>query len=365
MKRFNCQACGQVLAFEDQACSKCASPLGYLPDRETLSALSPAGEGLWQAIAEPDGPARRKCFNAETHAVCNWLVTGESESSTLCIACGLNRTIPDLSIAGNHSLWRKVEDAKHRLVYGLLRLGLPVTSKVEHPEAGLAFDFLADPLAPFQDSPTIMTGHAQGIVTLNIAEADDAVREARRRDMDEPYRTLLGHFRHESGHYYWERLIRRGGRLRSFRSRFGDERADYTQALARHHEQGPPADWPERFISAYASCHPWEDWAETWAHYLHIVDALETARENGIRIDPPKGSGARPSRPRFDPYHVVPFDTLIRHWMPLADAVNRLNRSLGQPDIYPFAPSPEALLKLRFVHRLVKKGAGSVSVRLR
>jgi hypothetical protein len=143
--------------------------------------------------------------------VCNWLVPGDSDAGTLCVACGLNRTIPDLSIAGNHALWRKVEDAKHRLIYGLLRLGLPLTSKVEDPEAGLAFDFLADPLAPFQDSPTIMTGHAQGIVTLNIAEADDAVREARRLDMDEPYRTLLGHFRHESGHYYWERLIRRGG----------------------------------------------------------------------------------------------------------------------------------------------------------
>lgn len=357
MKRFSCQSCGRRLHFEDAACPGCRATLGYLPEQEVLSALDPAGPGLWRPLADADGPPRRRCDNGETHGVCNWLAPAGAAPGTLCRACGLNRTIPDLSVAGNRELWQRVEAAKRRLVYGVLRLDLPLTAKTEDPVGGLAFDFLADPAGPFPDAPTIMTGHAQGIVTLNIAEADDAVREARRLAMEEPFRTLLGHFRHESGHYYWERLIRRGP-IRAFRRRFGDERANYAAALARHHAEGPPADWPERFISAYASCHPWEDWAETWAHYLHMVDALETARNNALRVEPPARTDAPVSRPRFDPYRVTAFGSLIRHWLPLADAVNSLNRSLGQPDLYPFAPSPAAVEKLRFVHRVVRNAAG-------
>jgi hypothetical protein len=208
------------------------------------------------------------------------------------------------------------------------------------------FEFLAD-----QPGQPVLTGHAQGVITLNVAEADDAERVKRRVEMHEPYRTLLGHFRHESGHYYWDRLVDEGGRVEAFRQVFGDERADYGQALQAHYARGGALpDWQEHYVSAYATAHPWEDWAETWAHYLHMVDLLETAAAYNTRVSlPGQGIGldevinplgtARPS-----------FDALVRQWVPLTLMVNSLNRSLGQEDAYPFALSPNALGKLRFVH---------------
>ena len=249
-------------------------------------------------------------------------------------------------------LWQRLEGAKHRMVYGLLRLGLPLISKADDP-SGLAFDFLADPASAWQDSPQIMTGHAEGLITINIAEADDAERERRRQDMAEPYRTLLGHFRHEVGHYYWERLVRGGPWHEPFRELFGDESVDYGARLEAHHAGGPPADWQDRFVSAYASAHPWEDWAETWAHYLHVVDTLETAHAFNLRLRPRAGADpALAMAANFDPYGHADFDALIETWLPLTYAVNSLNRSMGQPDLYPFALAPPVVAKLRFVHDL-------------
>ena len=185
--------------------------------------------------------------------------------------------------------WRKLEAAKHRLFYTLLRLNLPIETRNENPE-GLAFDFLAD--QPAQSGPKVMTGHDNGLITIALAEADDAERERRRTAMGEPYRTLLGHFRHEVGHYYWDRLVRDEGRLDPCRAVFGDDSQDYEQALQRHYAEGAPANWQENFVSAYATTHPWEDFAETWAHYLHIVDTLEMAGAFGVQ----RRSEARPKR---------------------------------------------------------------------
>jgi hypothetical protein len=188
---------------------------------------------------------------------------------------------------------------------------------------------------------------------INIAEADDAERERRRQGMAEPYRTLLGHLRHESGHYYWERLVRQGPWLEEFRSCFGDERRDYQVCLQAHYTEGPPPDWQQRFVSAYGSAHPWEDWAETWAHYLHIVDTLETAQAFGLRLSPAAGSDpALAAIADFDPYRERSFDSLIDTWLPLTYAVNSLNRSMGQPDLYPFVIAPAVVAKLRFIHDL-------------
>ena len=147
-------------------------------------------------------------------------------------------------------------------------------------EDGLAFDFIAAAATP------VVTGHASGLITINLAEADDAERERQRNRMGEPYRTLLGHFRHEIAHYYWSRLIENSNRLEEFRALFGDEQQDYVGTLQNHYANGPPPDWPTHFVTAYASAHPWEDFAETWAHYLHIVDTLETASAFGVRIAP-------------------------------------------------------------------------------
>jgi hypothetical protein len=349
MKLFECQDCGQLLYFENTRCERCGRVLGYLPEPAALSALV-AGDGdRWHPLSAPER-AYRLCANA-AHEACNWLVPADAPGA-LCQACRLNRTIPDLGPPEHLLHWQRLEAAKHRLVYGLLRLGLPLLSKADDPDAGLAFDFLADPRSA--ERPNVMTGHAEGLITINLAEADDAERERARKDMGEPYRTLLGHFRHEVGHYYWDRLVRDGPWLESFRTMFGDERRDYGACLEAHHGEGPPPDWQERFVSGYASAHPWEDFAETWAHYLHIVDTLETAAAFGLRIAPKAGRTVGLAMEiDFDPCRQSDFDALLEAWLPLTYAVNSLNHSMGQPTLYPFVLAPTVMGKLRFVHGLI------------
>jgi hypothetical protein len=198
----------------------------------------------------------------------------------------------------------------------------------------------------------VLTGHDGGVITVNINEADDVERERMRVSMHEPYRTLLGHFRHEVGHYYWDQLIAGTAEEAGFREMFGDERADYGEALKRHYAEGAPTDWSAHFISAYASMHPWEDWAETWAHYLHILDTLETAYAFGLRVRPGLAEPADGLKAdiRVDPYRLESFDALIGLWLPLSFAVNSLNRSMGHPDLYPFVIPPAVMEKLRFIH---------------
>jgi hypothetical protein len=352
MKLFECQHCGQLLYFENTRCERCGHLLGYLPDGAMLSALTEEGGDRWRALAAPERLVRF-CANAAPGA-CNWLIPADG-ADTFCPACRLNRTIPDLGPPEHLLRWQRLEAAKHRLVYSLLRLGLPLVSKFEDPGTGLAFDFLADP-AGFPDGPKVLTGHAHGLITINLAEADDAERERARQEMTEPYRTLLGHFRHEVGHYYWERVVLDGPWLEWFRTMFGDERQDYGACLEEHHTEGPAPDWQERFVSGYASAHPWEDFAETWAHYLHIVDTLETAGAFGLHIAPRAGRDPGLAMEiDFDPYRQNDFDALLKAWLPLTYAVNSLNHSMGQPDLYPFVLAPAVMAKLRFVHGLIHR----------
>lgn len=356
MKLFACQNCRQMLYFENTRCERCGSDLGYLPGFGELSALEPAGEeeARRPLLAAAAGNTYRACANAAAEA-CNWLVPAGSPTP-YCAACRHNRTIPDISTEANLARWRRIEFAKHRLFYTLLKLRLPTPSRAEDPEAGLAFDFKADPADPA--APKVLTGHDEGLITIALAEADDAERERRRRQHGEPYRTLLGHLRHEVGHYYWDRLVRDAGRLDACRAVFGDDTEDYALALERHYANGPRADWRESFVSSYASTHAWEDFAETWAHYLHIVDTLETAAAFRVQVDPTDiapGHGLATSID-FDVYEVEDFATVLRAWLPLAFAVNSLNRSMGQPDLYPFVLSAPAVEKLAYMHGLVRDG---------
>ncbi|MBS99545.1 MAG: hypothetical protein CMI01_12810 [Oceanospirillaceae bacterium] len=355
MKLFSCTACGHLAYFENTRCTHCGKTLGFLPGQLRLVALEP-DNNLWR-ISHSDDPRRwRTCQNQLQHNVCNWMLDSE-ENDAFCLACRLNRTIPDLSIAGNLQLWRKLETEKRRLVYSLLRLNLKIQPLGESPE-GLAFDFLADQ-PTFNERGRVLTGHAQGVITLNISEADPVLREKMRSEMAEPYRTVLGHFRHESGHFYWDRLIRDSNALESWRSLFGDERLDYSQALNNHYTQGPPGDWPERFVSAYAASHPWEDWAETWAHFLHIVDTLETAHQFGLRTAPPNGDEENLSLDEpLNPYHEPDFNKVFDHWLALTIALNSLNRSMGHDHAYPFVLTETIKQKLAFVHAQVRH-AGS------
>ncbi len=344
MRLFACQNCGATLFFENTACGRCGLPLGYLPDLATMSALRPAGQG-WAAMAEPER-TYRWCANA-LHGACNWLVA-ERSGQTFCAACRHNRIIPDLSIPLGLERWRKLELAKHRLIYSLIRLGIELPDRIDDPARGLVFDFLDD-----RPEQPVMTGHDNGLITIAAREADDAIREERRNAMQETYRTLLGHFRHEVGHWIWGRLVRDGGRLDECRSLFGDDRADYRAALVRHYREGAPGDWQAGFITAYATSHPWEDFAETWAHYLHIVDTLETADAFGLGLQP---GGSIPSLETggLDPYTADRIEPIIEAWLPLVLAVNSLNRSMGLADLYPFVISEPVIGKLAFMHRIAR-----------
>jgi len=355
MKLFECQHCGQLLYFENTRCERCRRVLGYLPDRALLTALTQEDGERWRSSAAPE-QAFQFCANA-AHDACNWLLPADG-AQRFCRACQLNRMIPHLETPGNLLRWQRLELAKHRLVYGLLRFGLPLASRAADPQTGLAFDFLADSGPAFRENPQAITGHSQGLITINIAEADDAERERHRQDMAEPYRTLLGHFRHEIGHYYWERLVRGGAWLEPFRALFGDERQDYGARLEQHYAAGPRPDWSQRFVSAYAGMHPWEDWAETWAHYLHIVDTLETATAFGLRVQPSAGrDSALAMTADFDPYGEDDFAALVRAWLPLTYALNSLNHSMGQAAFYPFVLVPPVMEKLRFIHDVIRRSS--------
>ena len=349
MRLFACDACTNPVHFDNTACVACGHRLGFVPELGRMTALEPAGDHL---VSPALGRDVVPCANA-AHDACNWLLPA-ARAGELCPACRHNRTIPALDTPETLAAFRRITAAERHLFYSLLAWGLHAPTRSEDAVAGLAFDFLADEIAADGTVTPVMTGHADGVITLAIAEADDAEREARRTRLGEPYRTLLGHFRHEIGHYWWDRLVRDHGRLETFRAVFGDERADYGASLARHYADGPPADWRQHFVSAYASAHPWEDFAETWAHHMHMVDALETARAFGLTLDPRGPAGESLSLEiDFRPYDAPDLATLTAAWPPLTVAVNAINRSLGQPDVYPFVLTPSIEAKLGFVHDLV------------
>ncbi len=350
MLLFKCQNCRQVLYFENTNCVKCGFRVGYLPNLGQLSAVEPDGPN-WSALADKSR-RYRFCENWERHA-CNWMVDAQ-EDETLCLACQHNRTIPDISDPENLKNWQKIEEAKRRLFYSLIKLQLPIPTAASGDPEPLAFDFLADQ----QDGQEkVTTGHDNGLITIALKEADDTVREQMRASLGELYRTMLGHLRHEVGHYYWDKLVRDGGEQESFRQLFGDERNDYGQALQRHYDAGPPPNWQDSFVSSYATMHPWEDWAETWAHYMHIVDTLEMASAFGITIAPHVADKDEDLETdvSFDMHRALPMQQLIDEWLPLTYAVNSLNRSMGQPDLYPFVIPPPVVQKLSYIHQIIHK----------
>ncbi|HTQ39749.1 MAG TPA: putative zinc-binding metallopeptidase [Pirellulales bacterium] len=356
-------SCGRPVFFRNSQCLACKAALGYEPELAQVRALQQGSTvDTWKLHGQKKpAPLWRRCKNFHSPAGCNWLVPIE-DTELLCISCRLNRTIPQLDDPDNCRRWRLIENAKRRLVAQLLMLGLPVKSKVsEDPEHGVMFDFLRSP----KDGPRVLTGHANGLITLNVEEADDSQREKIRHELHEPYRTLLGHFRHEIGHYYWDRLIAGTPWQEKFRTLFGDERQDYAAALKRNYQQGPPADWANQHISSYASVHPWEDWAESWAHYLHVVDSLDTALGYGLRGEDVEAAVEPftvndlydPKAP--DAQRVV---LLVNSWVQLTTVLNELARSMGQHDFYPFVMSRPVLRKMHFIQMVVKEARGGNSL---
>lgn len=347
MKLSICQTCGNLLQFEKSACGRCGAQLGFIPGTLELCALIPRFGGAVSTKSRPDSLWHR-CANAEA-AGCNWLVRDDS-TETLCMACRLNRQIDDLSLSEHMAKWQAIECAKRRLLYTLTRLGLPIASKQDGAARGLSFDFRAS-----TKDEQVFTGHADGLITINIAEACSAERERQRVALGEPYRTLLGHMRHEAGHYYWDLLVWDGGKIDACRAVFGDETEDYSDALKWHYAKQTHEGWQEDYVSSYATAHPWEDFAETWTHYLHIVDTLDTGATFGMTVNPAISSDPQ-SRVvlDLDPYDAADVAALMTAWLPLTAAVNALNRAMGQPDLYPFELGPGAVAKLGFIHDLVR-----------
>ncbi|RMX08722.1 hypothetical protein D8I35_06645 [Corticibacter populi] len=368
MKTFQCTHCASLVFFDNSVCMQCGHALGFDPNTLGMLAIAPAQDSgapasdagtppLWQLVPQPGEiiPATRyrQCRNQIDHQACNFLLdAGDPEA--YCVSCRQTRTIPNLSVPGNLQHWTTIENAKRRLYYTLAKLGLegrPVTP---------VYEFLED--VPGEDP--VMTGHANGLITINIAEADDAERTRRRIALHEPYRTLLGHLRHEVGHFYWDQFFQNNeAELAAFRQMFGDEREDYGQALERHY-QNPKPDWQTAYVSSYATSHPWEDWAETWAHYLHLIDLQETAAgyRMGFVLHGAQGQTQEQAIDPFDfiaqgPQAGMPQDItlLLNQSMGVSLVLNSLNRSLGQNDAYPFALSTPVLQKLEFVHNVVRR----------
>lgn len=348
MRRYTCPNCSNEVHFRNTECVNCQSPLGYVPERDQVFSTAP-GHGRWH-----DGATvYAACANREVIG-CNWLVE-DGQGGEHCASCRHTLVIPDLSSDDNRNHWAALEEAKRRLFYSIEKFRLGVGDIVNQPDTALRFEFKADLRLPGGGTRRVLTGHEQGLITINVAEADDPTREKHRKAMGEPYRTLIGHFRHEVGHYYWDRLVFNTPKLEPFRTLFGDEREDYGEALRRHYEQGAPPGWETTHVSAYACAHSWEDFAETWAHYVHIVDGLETAGCYGL-----DGHGSDAGRHRSSggwsdagPYVAAEFKPLIDAWVPLTVAMNAMNRSIGLGDFYPFVLSDTIFAKLEFIHRLI------------
>lgn len=319
--------------------------LGYLPDLCFISSFDAADDGKWLSLSQTgNGRLYKQCTNYVNQQICNWMVAAE-DPLDLCESCRMTKMIPSLSTERNHTLWQQLENAKRRLLYSLWSLNLRCS-----PDGGneMLFQFIEDDKQEGQ----VLTGHKDGLITININEADPVMREATRERMHERYRTLLGHFRHESGHYYFDRLIAESDWVNEYRELFGDEQQDYSEHLKNYYMNGPPADWEARFISAYASAHPHEDWAETWAHYLHMMDALETAQECGLSLAPGKESTTEKGIGELSIFDDT-FDDVIANWFALTYVLNSLSRSVGMPDAYPFKLSTPVQSKLYFIHKVV------------
>jgi hypothetical protein len=336
VRDFNCPNCGQRLAVENSLCLSCGSALGFSLKDMALLVIAPGPESEHAGAVDED--KYQLCANLHK-AECNWLVETDP-SRQLCTSCALTRMRPADDDTKAMAAFAIAERAKRRLIVELNELNLPIVGRAEDPRYGLAFDLLSS------EHDKVLTGHANGVITLDLAEGDDVHREQLRIAMAEPYRTMLGHFRHEIGHYYFYRLVSTSPeQFARFTELFGDPNADYQAALDRHYDNGAPAGWEKIFVSSYATMHPAEDWAETFAHYLHIRDTLDTSAAFGFA---PSGAG-------FDRRVLGPsgFDTIIEMWLPLAWALNMVNRSMGKEDLYPFVLPPRVLEKMKFIHTII------------
>lgn len=328
MKIFSCPGCAGRLFFDNLSCA-CGREVAFDPE---------AGRFVSEAST---------CSN-RAPIMCNWVAP---EGGGLCESCVTTRIHPDLAVPGNGLLWAKAEQAKRRALAGLRRWGwFGDADDGPRPE----FHMLSEATA--SGSVDVTMGHAAGVVTIDLAESDAAEQVRRREQLGEPYRTMVGHFRHEIAHFLFERLAASGAFTSGFRALFGDERADYGAALRRHYEAGPPEGWERNCISAYASAHPHEDWAESAAHMLHLVDMVDSFAAADL-------SSATFSKPGHDAYAEVDASRLLAAALEIGVALNHVNRALGVDDLYPFVTPDKVLEKLAFAQAWLKRDGRPRSMR--
>ena len=336
MKTFTCE-CNHTIFFENTHCNNCQRQLGYDINLNTIVALNPTDQPDIFITAE--GQQYRYCQNYRdfpTENICHSVIPAD-QSQPLCQSCALNKMIPNLSKPQNRSMWSELEEQKRRLVFTLRELNLPMHD--------LRFAFKEDQRTnPSVADEQVLTGHADGLITINIREADEVSREKTRLSLKENYRTILGHFRHETGHFYFFKLFNENN-IHAFRQLFGDETQDYAAALKNHYSKPQQDGWQDQYISFYAQSHPHEDWAESWSHYLHIIDTMETA--NNFQFTRTGAGLSQQGMP-------TDFNQLLTEWIEFSIALNELNRSMGMHDAYPFAYNDAVREKLRFVHQSIK-----------
>jgi hypothetical protein len=344
MRDFNCPNCGQRLAFENSTCLNCGSALGFSLEQVALLVITESDSSEHAGFV--DAAEYQLCANLQV-AECNWLVP-VNYPRLRCRSCVLTTERPNDADTVGLAEFAEAEAAKRRLIVELHELKLPIVGRDQDSDYGLAFRLLSSA------HEKVITGHDNGEITLDLAEGDDVHREQLRVEMDEPYRTLLGHFRHEIGHYYFYRLVSSSSdHLARFNELFGDPDADYQEALDRHYNEGAPENWQESFVSSYATMHPAEDWAETFAHYLHIRDTLDTSAWCGLA----------PATATFDrpPLGPSAFPNIIEMWLPLSWSLNMVNRSMGRDDLYPFVLPPAVMDKMQFIHTVIDNVTSAAS----
>ena len=346
MKRFYCD-CGAEIFFENQHCGKCARTLGY---DFYSNMMIPIEYEESEYYVSKEGTSYRLCGNWIDFNTCNWLVPREN-SHKLCYACRFNRTIPDQTNSGigypkNFFRWYRLEEAKRRLLYTLLEMKFQLTNGWDDRENGLLFDFIEDHESGGQVVKPVTTGYVSGIITINSKEADDVERVQARSALNERQRTIVGHFRHELGHYCWDKIFCQLPSANYFEHVFGEANLNYKESIDLYYKKGPPRNWHDGFISAYASSHPSEDWAETWNHFLLIYDCLETAREFGLTSDYPS---------------ITDLSGSVLMWRELAVTLNQLNRSIGLNDAYPFIITRRVEEKLRYVAAVINEYTSTAS----
>jgi len=326
-----------VVPFSAQRCGACDVQLAYVSDEREIRALRNTADPVVYEVPGHTEPVWR-CLN--TAWGCNWLTTVAS-ANEWCRACRLTRGRPDTGRSDATEAWAAAESVKRRLLHQLDELSLPIEPRSTAAPDGLAFDLVYLP------GEGGITGHLDGVVTLDLAEVDDRLRDDLRRRLGEPFRTVIGHLRHEIGHYYWGRLIAQTNEIGHFRHLFGDERAEYRAAMERYYGEIDDTWDSTRFVSPYAASHPLEDWAETFAHYLHIVDAVDTAIAHQLLTLTSAPASIRASDA------VTGIDRLLDAWRPINDAVNAIADALGAPALYPFDPTGVVIDKLALVHQQV------------